>query len=1401
MPAPTSQEQYLLELINEARLDPLRNAARYINSYTPLASSDPDIQSAVNFFNVSGSALLSAYQGLSAVAPLAWNNNLSSAAQGHNAAMIAEDEQSHQVAGEPGLGTRVNNAGYSGWTLVAENVYAYSKSMIYGHAGFMIDWGNGPNGMQSPAGHRNNIMSSGLSEVGIAVTAENNPATDVGPYVITQDFGERGLMFVLGVAYTDSDHDDFYSVGEGRGDLTVQWGGSSTTSAASGGYALAITSGLKTITLSGGGLSGSVTVTTTIGSDSIKLDVVDGDTLLTSGSVEVSGAVSIIRAIGVVGSGLTITAGEGSQEIHGYSGNDTLSGGNGDDEFHGGAGNDAINGGGGSDTAVYEGDHDDYTVSSPSAGNFTVSGPGIGTDTLTSIELFRFADGEYAWTEGQLVSTSSNAPPTVAASQSVSTNEDTAKQVTVSGSDTDGDTLSYSAGSAAHGTVTGGAGGVFTYTPSLNYNGSDSFVVTVSDGHGGSANHTVNVTVTPVNDQPTVAASQSVSTNEDTAKQVTVSGSDVDGDTLSYSAGTAAHGTVTGGSGGVFTYTPDEGYAGSDSFAVTVNDGHGGSANHTVNVTVLEVNDPPTVSASQSVSTDEDTAKQVTVSGSDPNGDALSYSAGPAGHGTVSGGAGGVFTYTPALNYNGSDSFVVTVSDGKGGTTNHTVNVTVAPVNDDPALAASQSLFTDENTAKQVTVGATDADGDALNYSAGAAAHGIVSGGAGGLFTYTPDTDFIGLDSFLVTVDDGHGGTAGQTVNVTVLEVNDPPTVAAGQSVSTDEDTSKQVTVSGSDDNGDTLTYSAGAPSHGFVTGGAGGVFTYTPDADFNGSDSFIVTVSDGKGGTANHTVSVTVAPVEDPPTVAASQSVVTSEDIAKQVAVGGFDPDGDTLSYSAGTAGHGSVTGGAGGVFTYTPDGNYHGSDSFTVNVSDGHGGTASQTVNITVLSVNDAPTVAASQSFSTQEDTARQFTVSGTDPDGDTLSYSAGPAAHGSVSGGAGGVFTYTPDGGFNGSDSFTVTASDGNGGTAQQTVDFTVTLGNTPPSIAPVQNVFTSEDTARQVTVSGSDPDGDTLSYAASQGSHGTVSGGTGGVFSYMPDSGFLGSDSFTVTASDGNGGTAMHLVNISVAEIPEANELRMFASDGYVGGIGGSGQVFGTAGFQDIAVLDVAGTIAFDPSFNKGGDIVRLSGNAGDWQVVQSGSVAIFSDGDTFIQLPVGTAGTAILFDDGVRSLRFDSGAGGLKIGAQGFGSELVQVTAPADGTALPSGAYADASARLFLGEGASASAGGHLDVFGTAGAEQLTVTGGEVTLDPSFNKGGDTLVLGEPAPDFLASRSGSTVLLDGAATDVVIPVGIAGMTIAFPGDEERTLLFDTILGSPLLAAQEIDTTPTALAAFG
>lgn len=419
-PAPSSLEQLSLELVNEARINPMQNAARYISSYNPLRTNDPDIQAAVDYFGVVGSDLLAAFQALTPVAPLAWNGSLATAAQKHNAALIAADEQSHQVAGELNLGDRIRAEGYT-FTRASENVYSYAENALHAHAGFMIDWGNGPSGMQSPAGHRNTIMSAGLTEVGISVTAENNPATDVGPYVITEDFGARaGKVFVTGVAYTDSDHDRFYSLGEGRGDLAVQIGTSSVLSYASGGYSLESGTGAKTITFTGGGLAGAVTVSAAI-TQNLKLDVVDGTTLLTSGSVTVEGPISSIRGLGV--NGLSISAESGNQTVEGTAGNDTLSGGagndllignggndiliggdgndileggEGQDELQGGAGNDILNGGAGQDVAVFTQVRAAYTVSG-SQGTATVSNDASGIDQVSGVETFRFADGVWTW--------------------------------------------------------------------------------------------------------------------------------------------------------------------------------------------------------------------------------------------------------------------------------------------------------------------------------------------------------------------------------------------------------------------------------------------------------------------------------------------------------------------------------------------------------------------------------------------------------------------------------------------------------------------------------------------------------------------------------------------------------------------------------------------------------------------------------------------------------------------------------------------------------------------------------------------------------------------------------------------------------------------------------------------
>ncbi|MBK9081560.1 MAG: tandem-95 repeat protein [Rhizobiales bacterium] len=229
---------------------------------------------------------------------------------------------------------------------------------------------------------------------------------------------------------------------------------------------------------------------------------------------------------------------------------------------------------------------------------------------------------------------------------------------------------------------------------------------------------TVPVTVTPVNDAP-VASAPPATTAEDTPVSGAITASDVDGDALSFATTTPpAHGTVTvDPATGAYTYTPDPNYAGPDSFVVTVSDGNGGVTTVTVPVTVTPVNDAPTASAPPAT-TAEDTPVTGAITASDVDGDALSFATTtPPAHGTVTvDPATGAYTYTPDPNYAGPDSFVVTVSDGNGGTVQVTVPVTVTPVNDAP-VASAPPATTAEDTPVSGAITASDVDGDALSFA------------------------------------------------------------------------------------------------------------------------------------------------------------------------------------------------------------------------------------------------------------------------------------------------------------------------------------------------------------------------------------------------------------------------------------------------------------------------------------------------------------------------------------------------------------------------------------------------------------------------------------------------------------------------------------------------------------
>ncbi|MPW44523.1 tandem-95 repeat protein [Acinetobacter guerrae] len=379
------------------------------------------------------------------------------------------------------------------------------------------------------------------------------------------------------------------------------------------------------------------------------------------------------------------------------------------------------------------------------------------------------------------------------------------------------------------------------------------------------------------------------------------------------------------------------------------------------------VNKSPQVlenSKQQAISTIVDTPKTGKILNvTDPDGDSLVYTVTEKPtHGTVTfDSTTGTYTYTPNANYHGSDNFVVTISDGKGGTTTVSVPVTVIAVNDAPTATAN-SISTDEDKPVTGNVVGQDVDGDQLSYTVSTnPSHGTVTlDSATGGYTYTPNANYNGSDSFEVTVSDGKGGTTTVSVPVTVIAVNDGNSVFSGNTSAsgTEDGTAITGTLSVTDPDGITnpnYNISTGA-SHGSASIDATtGTWSYTPAKDYNGSDSFVVSVTDNQGFTTTQTINVTVAGEQD----AFNDSATTDEDTAININVLSNDhfEASDAKVTAVGNGSHGTVTINADGTVKYTPNANWSGNDSFSYTVTSASGTTETATVNVTVKPVNDVP------------------------------------------------------------------------------------------------------------------------------------------------------------------------------------------------------------------------------------------------------------------------------------------------------------------------------------------------------------------------------------------------------------------------------------------------------------
>ncbi|MGY5862433.1 MAG: Ig-like domain-containing protein, partial [Candidatus Thorarchaeota archaeon] len=699
------------------------------------------------------------------------------------------------------------------------------------------------------------------------------------------------------------------------------------------------------------------------------------------------------------------------------------------------------------------------------------------------------------------------------------------------------------------------------------------------------------ITVNSVPDVP-VAEDDVYIIDEDAVLQTDVTtgvlANDFDGDgdalTVQLISG-PSHGSLIFNADGSFIYTPDANWFGEDSFVYEASDG-ALTNTATVTITVNSVNDAP-VAVDDYVVTDEDTPIIIDYMANDYDieGHTLSRSWvswypdqihgqwAYVWHEVEPGVFRWTIQYTPDPNWHGTITPLrYGIRDSLQAESNAAyIYITVNPVNDAP-VAVDDTYTTNEDTVLQtdVTLGVlandADIDGDALQAVLETGpSNGALTLNADGSFTYIPDADFWGVDSFSYQASDGLLQSNVVTVTITILSVNDAP-VAVDDYVTTDEDTpiiidfmANDFDVDGNSFDWSLIVWNT-IEIHGqgqlvsieISPGVTRTGIQYTPDPNWHGSSSsmyYYITDSHGAVSIAGH-IYITVNPVNDSP-VAEDDAYTADEDTFLQVdsAMGvlanDMDVDGNQLAVQLVSGpSHGLLTMNPDGSFSYTPDADWFGEDSFVYEVSDG-ALTDTATVTITINSVNDAP-VAVDDAYSTDEDVTLTVVAPGLLANDFDVEYDVLTAVlvdaplHGTVFLEPDGALTYIPDSDWYGVDTLAYQVFDGTDYGNIATVTITVNYVNTPPTA--VDDAYTTEGgvtlivEAPGVLDNDDDVDEDPLE-ALLTGSpmHGTVILYSDGSFTYAPAAAWCGVDTFTYNVFDGREYSDIAVVTITVIDV--------------------------------------------------------------------------------------------------------------------------------------------------------------------------------------------------------------------------------------------------------------------------
>ena len=695
-------------------------------------------------------------------------------------------------------------------------------------------------------------------------------------------------------------------------------------------------------------------------------------------------------------------------------------------------------------------------------------------------------------------------PPVIGLIDDQQISEDGSLSIGLSATSGTGSELSFSVVSSAPDVIVSLDNSTLTATPVENWHGSASLTIFVTDENNLSDDTEFSLTVTPVNDAPTIEAIDGVNMDEDSSIDIVLSSDDVDGDDLTYSFNLNNNDVTLSIDEDSLTITAAQDFNGDVPVTIFVSDTEFSDSTSFV-VTVIAVNDPPTISAINDITIIEDNTGSIIINAEDIDGDDLEYeitSGEPYFDFVIE---ADTITISPHLNWFGETSLTVSASDGQE-SVDTGFSITVAPVNDAPEAfttiypTASDTFSThidNNNLIPFVWRQSHDIDSDVIysltielelndetyNDVYEGISDTIINISANSLDNILQEnSQEVAEFTYYVHASDGEFNVASDfgefVVKREAAEVI-APVISSIDDQQIDEDGDLMITVSATSAIEVSMTYHAFSDTSSVTTLVEAQTLNVVPELNWNGSSTITVYATDENYLSDTTSFMLTVSPVNDAPTIEAIDGVNMDEDSSIDIVLSSDDVDGDDLTYSFNLNNNDVTLSIDEDSLTITAAQDFNGDVPVTIFVSDTEFSDSTSFV-VTVIAVNDPPTISAINDITIIEDNTGSIIINAEDIDGDDLEYeiTSGEPYFDFVI--EADTITISPHLNWFGETSLTVSASDG-----QESVDtglsITVTPVNDTPTIEDIDDVTIDEDGGIDIVLSSADVDGDDLTYS--------------------------------------------------------------------------------------------------------------------------------------------------------------------------------------------------------------------------------------------------------------------------------------------------------------------------------